>query len=51
VSRPALKTLLRLAVKSSAHYAAKAFPIAFWTPDATGALTAAIIPRVVHDFD
>jgi hypothetical protein len=30
---------------------AKAFPIAFWTPDATGAMTAAVIAGVVHDFD
>jgi hypothetical protein len=28
---------------------AKAFPIAFWTPDATGAMTAAVIASVVHD--
>jgi hypothetical protein len=29
VSRPALKTLLRFAVKSSAYHAAKVLPIAF----------------------
>jgi hypothetical protein len=28
---------------------AKALPVAFWTPDATGAMTAAVIPGVVHD--
>jgi len=45
-----LKLLLRLATNSSALHAAKAFPIAFWTPDATGAMTAAVIASGVHDF-
>jgi hypothetical protein len=29
---------------------AKAFPIASRTPDATGAITAAVIASVVHDY-
>jgi hypothetical protein len=43
-----LKTLLRLATYSSAAGAAKAFPIASRTTDATGAMTAAVIASVVH---
>jgi len=46
-----LKLLLRLALDHLLFTPAKAFPIAFWTPDATGAMTAAVIPGVVHDFD
>ena len=44
-----LRTLLRLATKSSALHAAKAFTDRVWTPNATGAMTAAVITSVVHD--
>jgi hypothetical protein len=43
--------LLRLALNHLLFTPAKAFPIAFWTPDATGAMTAGVIAGVVHDFD
>jgi hypothetical protein len=49
VSRPALESFCCAWLQSNRSSAAKAFPIAFWTPDATGAMTAAVIPSVVHD--
>ena len=45
-----LKTLAALGLNHSLSTPAKAFPIAFWTPDATGAMTAAVIASVVHDY-
>ena len=44
-----LKTFAASLLTRLALHAAKAFPIAFWTPDATGAMTAAVIPSVIHD--
>jgi hypothetical protein len=51
VSRPAYENFCcAWLLTHSARHAAKALPIAFWTPDATGAMTAAVIPSVIHDY-
>jgi hypothetical protein len=44
-----LKTFAALGLNHPLSTPAKAFPVAFWTPDATGAMTAAVIASVVHD--
>jgi hypothetical protein len=43
-----LKTFAALGLTHLLFTPAKAFPIAFWTPDATGAMTAAVIPGGFH---
>ena len=44
-----LKTLLRLLLTKSAHHAAKASRSRSGTPDATGAVTVAVIAGVSHE--
>ena len=44
-----LKTLLRLATDSNALHACQSLPDRVRTPDATGAMTAAVIASVMHD--